>query len=597
MLSILKKWFWYDWVVFAIRTVWLAIIVISDFINPSLIVVPLWIVLMFALLVYVIPPIVQYRKRNWYLAVEVLAAGFFHLYLAHAAPGLLWSFVLFAMIIGLSSSRQTYVWTGIPCGVVFPALNGWLADRLPYEFMFSCSFGFAIGFAFSILIQSHKQARIIQEQKQLLEQHITQIEELTLREERNRLSHELHDTIGHALTSLIVGVESLRSSVPAGQIERIDSLVGIAQRSLNDIRNHLHQLSHGPLSYSLSESLLQLTEEFMKSTGVTVSFRVIGNEALVIQKMNFCLYRCLQESLTNAVRHGQASAVSVQLYFDSRQLRLQIEDNGTGTESIRFGFGLNGMKERLDQLHGTLSVHSQLGQGTVVICSIPLQEEPLHGHIRLLIVDDQAVIADSLRHILEQHADFIVVGTAGDGHEALEHCERSRPDIVLMDIRMQGMNGLEALLEMKQRWPDMKVVLMTTFEDSIQAATALEHGAEGYMLKSIHPREMTEALKLIYSGGTWIDQSIATRVFEEMKRQREQLEKYSPRQENYPYGLTKREMEILQHLSDGLRYKSIAAKLFLSEGTVRNYCSTLYSKLGVSNREEAIELARVESIV
>ncbi|MBU7318183.1 helix-turn-helix transcriptional regulator [Paenibacillus oleatilyticus] len=597
MLSILKKWFLYDWVVLAIRTTWLAIILISGFINPSLIITPLWIVGMLALLVYVIPPIVQYRKRSWYLAVEVLFSGFFHLYLAYAAPGLLWSFVLFAVIIGLASSWRTYVWTGIPCGLVFPALNGWLADRLPYEFMFSCSFGFAIGFAFSILIQSHKQAQIIQEQKQLLERHITQIEELTLMEERHRLSHELHDTIGHALTSLIVGVESLRSSVPAVQIERIDSLVGIAQRSLNDIRNHLHQLSHGPLNHSLSESLLQLTEEFRKSTGVTVNFRVIGSEALVLQKMNLCLYRCLQESLTNAVRHGQASAVSVQLHFDSHQLRLQIEDNGIGTDSIRFGFGLNGIKERLEQLHGTLSVHSQSGQGTVVICNIPLQAAPVHGHIRLLIVDDQSIIADSLQHILEQHADFIIVGTAGDGHEALEHCERSRPDIVLMDIRMQGMNGLEALLEMKQRWPDMKVVLMTTFEDSIQAATALEHGAEGYMLKSLHPRELTEALKLIYSGGTWIDQSIATRVFEEMKRQREQLEKYSPQQENYPYGLTKREIEILQHLSDGLRYKSIAAKMFLSEGTVRNYCSTLYSKLGVSNREEAIELARVENIV
>ncbi|MED1431073.1 response regulator transcription factor, partial [Bacillus mycoides] len=81
-------------------------------------------------------------------------------------------------------------------------------------------------------------------------------------------------------------------------------------------------------------------------------------------------------------------------------------------------------------------------------------------------------------------------GTARDGGEALEHCERSQPDIVLMDISMQGMSGIETLLEMKQRWPDMKVVFMTTFEDSLQAATALEHGAEGYMLKSIHPREM-----------------------------------------------------------------------------------------------------------
>ncbi|AIQ68027.1 hybrid sensor histidine kinase/response regulator transcription factor [Paenibacillus graminis] len=597
MFSIMKKWFWYDWILVATRTIWLFIIASAGFVDSSLIAGSLWIVISFALVVYLVPFIVRYRKEARYLAVEVTATGSFYLYIAYTAPELLWSFVLLVITIGLSSSRTTYVWTGILCGIVFPVMNGWIADRLPFEFIFSCSLGFAIGFAFNILIQSHQQARIIQEQKQLLEQHIKRIEELTLLEERSRMSHELHDTIGHSLTSLIVGVESLRSSVPHSQIEKIDSLVGIAQHSMDDIRKHLHQLSQVPLSHSLSESLRQLTEEFMKSTGTTVKFRMIGSETLVMQKINFCLHRCLQESLTNAVRYGQASMISVQLLFDSQQIRLQIEDNGIGMEETQFGFELNGMKERIELLHGTLSMHSGPGQGTFVICNIPLLTEPVHDAIRLLIADDQVIITDSLKQILDQHVDFNVIGTAGNGREALEHCERSRPDIVLMDFRMQGIDGLETLLEIKQRWPDMKVVFMTTFEDSLQAASALERGAEGYMLKSIHPREMKEALKLIYNGGTWIDQSVATRVFEEMKRQREQLEKIGSSQENYPYGLTKREMEILEHLSGGLRYKSIAAKLFLSEGTIRNYCSILYSKLNVNNREEAIELARTENIV
>ncbi|MDK8183272.1 hybrid sensor histidine kinase/response regulator transcription factor [Paenibacillus sp. UMB4589-SE434] len=597
MFSIMKKWFWYDWILVAIRTIWLVIIASACFVDPSLIAGSLWIVLSCAFAVYLIPLIVRYRKEDWHLAVEVTATGFFYLYLAYAAPGLLWSFVLLVVTIGLASSRRTYVWTGILCGIIFPVLNGWIADRLPFEFIVSCSLGFAIGFAFNVLIQSHKQAFIIQEQKLLLEQHIKRIEELTLMEERSRLSHELHDTIGHTLTSLIVGIESLRSAVPNSQIDKIDSIVGIAQHSLVDIRKHLHQLSHTPLSHSLSELLRELIEEFMKSTCVTVKFRVIGNETLVMQKISFCLYRCLQESLTNAVRHGRASVISVQLYFDSHQLRLQIEDNGIRTEEIQFGSGLDGIKERLEQFNGTLSIHTGSGEGTFVICNIPSQTEPVHEAIRLLIVDDQVIITDSLKQILAQHTDFTVVGTAGSGREALEHCERSQPDIVLMEIRMQGMGGLETLLEMKQRWPDIKVVFMTTFEDSLQAATALEQGAEGYMLKSIHPREMKEALKLIYNGGTWIDQSVATQVFEEMKRQREQLEKIGSTRENYPYGLTKREVEILEHLSGGLRYKSIAAKLFLSEGTIRNYCSILYSKLGVSNREEAIEMARTENIV
>ena len=150
----------------------------------------------------------------------------------------------------------------------------------------------------------------------------------------------------------------------------------------------------------------------MTLADVTVKFRVIGNETLVMQKVNFGLYHCLQESLTNAVRHGMASELSVQLHFDSQHLRLQIEDNGIGMEEIQFGFGLNGMKERLEIINGTLSVHSESGQGTFIICNIPLQTEPLHDTIRLLIVDDQAIITDSLKQILDQHPDFIVVGKA-----------------------------------------------------------------------------------------------------------------------------------------------------------------------------------------
>lgn len=158
--------------------------------------------------------------------------------------------------------------------------------------------------------------------------------------------------------------------------------------------------------------------------------------------------------------------------------------------------------------------------------------------------------------------------------------------------RLKKMEGLEALLEMKQRWPDMNIVLMTTFEDTLQAATALEHGAEGYMLKSIHPREMKEALKLIYNGGTWIDQSVATRVFEEMKRQREQLEKIGSSKESYPYGLTK-----TRNGDSGASVKRPALqvnrrKAIFIEGTVRN-CS----KLDVNNRDEAIKMARTENIV
>lgn len=107
--------------------------------------------------------------------------------------------------------------------------------------------------------------------------------------------------------------------------------------------------------------------------------------------------------------------VSVQLHFSNQQLRLQMEANGIGMEEIQFGFGLNRMKERLKLFHDTVSVHSESGEGTFVICNIPLQTEPVQDAIRLLIVDDQVSITNSLKQILDQHADFNVVDTAGTG--------------------------------------------------------------------------------------------------------------------------------------------------------------------------------------
>ncbi|MBD8499436.1 hybrid sensor histidine kinase/response regulator transcription factor [Paenibacillus arenosi] len=600
MWNITKHWFWYDWMCFFVRLVSLLSISIGTIVNQVPLSVPSWVIILTAILTISIPFLIQQFSKKWYLLSEIVLTGSFCMYLTSQEPQLVWQFVIFAFVIGFYSDRSNYMWTALPTIFIIPGFNAWQVnepiDIIILNFMVNHGAVFALGYAFQILALNHKQSKIIRDQKQVLEQHINQIEELTLKEERNRLSHELHDTIGHTLTSLIVGMESLKTSFPSNQSERIDTLVELARNGLDDIRQHLHHLAATPTNQSFTDSLQQLIEEFTKATGITVNFRTFGNEVSITKQISFCLYRCLQESLTNAVRHGQANTIQVQLLYDNQQLRLQIEDNGIGMEQVRYGFGLSGMKERLDECTGSLTVHSRSNEGTVIICTLPLKVEAVQSGIRLLLVDDQSIITESLQRILEQQPDLKVIGTADNGQQALERCAIDQPDLVLMDVRMPEMDGIEALREMKQRWPQMKVALLTTFEDVSQAVKSIELGAEGYMLKSIHPRDLIEAIKLIHNGGTWIDQNITVQVFEQMKHQRGQLgnQNYSP--ENNPYGITKRELEILQHLSNGLRYKSIAAKLFLSEGTIRNYCSTLYSKLGVSNREDAIEKARTEGL-
>lgn len=552
-------------------------------------------------IILTIPLFIKQISRKWYLISEIVLVGTYHIYLSSEWVQSPFQFALIVFIIGMSSDRNLYLWTAFPCIFIIPAINGLIVGEsiqsiLLYFFLNHAAV-FIMGYAFQILMQSHKLIKKIEDQNRVLEQHLKKIEELTLIEERNRLSHELHDTIGHTLTSLVIGMESLRTSATPHQIDRIETLINLSRNGLTDIRKHLLTLTTTEHHRYLGESLQKLSQEFSASTGIEISFRLIGHELPIMKQVTFCMYRCLQESLTNAARHGQATLIRIQLHFERQNIRLQVEDNGNGIADLQFGFGLSGMRDRLNECSGSLNVHSGLYEGTVVVCTVPLRTAITQEDIQLLLVDDQVLITDSLEHILEQHPNFYVVGKAADGLCALESCEQQLPDIVLMDVRMPEMSGLEVLSEMKKRWPNLKVILLTTFEDTAQAIEAMQLGADGYMLKSIHPREMVEAIKQISCGGTWIDQSVVAQVINKLNHQRVKTFKKVNEQGDLQYGITRREMEVLKHLNDGLRYKSIAAKLFLSEGTIRNYCSALYTKLGVSNKEEAIKKARLDQLI
>lgn len=220
--------------------------------------------------------------------------------------------------------------------------------------------------------------------------------------------------------------------------------------------------------------------------------------------------------------------------------------------------------------------------------------------IRLFIVDDHSFIRDSLRTILEGQRDLRVVGTAEDGAKAVELCEELEPDLVLMDLEMPNMDGITATKRIKEKWPGIRVLVLSTFQDTEKAKEIMRSGADGYLLKSIESRELAETIRLVHRGGTMIAQDLFHKMLDEQpETEQEDLlvaPKISEKDENV-YGLTKREQEILQMLSQGMRYKTIASKLYLSDGTVRNYASALYDKLGVRNRDEAVQKGQKEGLL
>ena len=209
--------------------------------------------------------------------------------------------------------------------------------------------------------------------------------------------------------------------------------------------------------------------------------------------------------------------------------------------------------------------------------------------IRLLLIDDQRLMRDGLRTILELEKDLKVVGEAEDGQSGLDIFEELNPDVVLMDIRMPGMDGVEATRRMIERWPQARVIILTTFDDDEYIFEGLRAGALGYLLKDVSGNELAEAIRKVAAGGALIEPSVARKVIAEFARLEPAVRSVNV---GLPEPLSEREIEILKLLSQGLSNKEIAKQLYLAEGTVKNYVSNVLSKLGVTDRTQAALRAR-----
>jgi DNA-binding NarL/FixJ family response regulator len=209
--------------------------------------------------------------------------------------------------------------------------------------------------------------------------------------------------------------------------------------------------------------------------------------------------------------------------------------------------------------------------------------------IRVLLVDDQRLMRDGLRTLLELEEGLEVIGEAEEGQVAIKLYEDLRPDVALMDIRMPGMDGVEATRRILGRWPDAKIVILTTFDDEAYIFDGLRAGALGYLLKDVSGQELAEAIRKVAAGGALIEPSVARKVVAEFTRLAPQAPLKSA---VLPEPLTGREQDILGWISKGLTNKEIALRLGLTEGTVKNYVTTLFQKLGVQDRTQAALRAR-----
>jgi len=205
--------------------------------------------------------------------------------------------------------------------------------------------------------------------------------------------------------------------------------------------------------------------------------------------------------------------------------------------------------------------------------------------IKVLICDDQEIVCEGLERILGSDPEIKVVGVANDGSEALEKLEHLHPDLVLMDLKMPVMNGIIATRKIREKWPDVRVLVLTTYDDDEWLFDAIRSGASGYLLKDRPRSELIKAIKGTIEGESYIDPAVAGKLLTNVAQ--------NP-PANHPsveIDLSEREVEVLELMSLGLTNSDIAKRLYLSEGTVRNYTSAIFAKLNVADRTQAVVAA------
>lgn len=206
--------------------------------------------------------------------------------------------------------------------------------------------------------------------------------------------------------------------------------------------------------------------------------------------------------------------------------------------------------------------------------------------IKLLLADDQSLIRDGLKTVLGLEKDIEVVGTARNGIEACRMTEILQPDVLLLDIRMPEMDGVECIKVIKKKHPGVKVIMLTTFNDDEYILEALANGASGYILKDIEVEKLIEAIHDAVYGKMIIFSDVAAKLAEGLSK----LPARKKNEENGTCGLdlSEREKEIVCMMVQGFTNKQISSALYMSEGTVRNYISTIYSKIGITDRTQAV---------
>lgn len=428
-------------------------------------------------------------------------------------------------------------------------------------------------------------------------------------EERRRMSRELHDDAGQALTALRFKLALIRdqvrmSAMDGGQPPLLPQMLDEAVERVDLVMGGIRSLAHGLRPAALDElglhpALEGLCADFSTQTGLIIHYE--GHPCPPLSgAVEIGLYRFLQEALTNIARHAGAENIQVSLTYDEQAVYVSVTDDGIGFDPKNLalqssgehsGIGLLGIRERLEAHGGKLELFTQPGRGTHLTARVPRPAQPKTAPviaepvpqpttdlIRVVIAEDHHVVRAAVAEWLNREDGIQVVGEVEDGADLLPMVEETSPTVLLLDVNMPNQRATEAVIAIRARFPHVRILIFSAHDRPEYVLNLVTAGVMGYVLKDDSPKTVLQAIRSVAAGKTWLTPRVA-HIFQEG----------NDYQENSLLAtLTPRETEVLQLMVDGCSNEDMAETLVLSVQTVRNHASSVYRKIGVNSRVEAV---------
>ncbi|WP_456277029.1 sensor histidine kinase [Bacillus sp. AK128] len=386
-IKVNSLWGWTDWFVVGLRfffTFLIGNLYIYKYTEESL----LGLVITLSILAYAVPQLFylpNHIRPRLFIITEILLSGgytlFLIIYFQNDLNGVSY-FYIPILVIGYVSTKKSLYWVIPICLGIFPIAVTYLLDldtMYHVNLVINLAMFGVFGYSFGVFLRQKNKLSVVlttlEEKNRELEHYIGQVERVTLLEERNRMSRELHDTVGHSLTASIVAMEAVQTLLNRdleAANQRLSELINYSRSNLDKFRQTVHDMAMNELKLSLEQLLQQTAEEFSNQTGTSVTVSTESVTSYIPESVKLALLRCMQESLTNAKKHGNASEVFIELKIKENFLILTVQDNGSGSDHVEDGFGIEGMRERIETLRGGFHITSKLGKGTAVSCSVPL---------------------------------------------------------------------------------------------------------------------------------------------------------------------------------------------------------------------------------